>query len=73
MQKLVYVSNSRDFTEQRNVNDNKYLARINELLDQGWNICHMTPNATEVSNSQNPKQNETFAMWVLLEKSEEQK
>jgi len=72
MQKLVYVSNSRDFTEQRNVNDNKYLAQINGFLEQGWNICHMTPNTVEVYNSQNPKQNETFAMWILLEKPGEQ-
>ena len=29
MQKVVYISNSRDFTEQNDINDNKYLVRIN--------------------------------------------
>ena len=72
MQKLVYVSNSRDFTEQGNINENKYLTHINGLLEQGWKVCHLTPNTVEVLNSQKPKQNETFAVWVLLEKPEEQ-
>ena len=31
MQKVVYISNSRDFTEQNDVNDNQYLVRINKL------------------------------------------
>ena len=32
MQKVVYISNSRDFSEQNDINDNKYLTRINKLL-----------------------------------------
>lgn len=35
MQKLVYLSNSRDYTEQGNINENKYFTHINELLYQG--------------------------------------
>lgn len=35
MQKLVYLSNSRDYSEQGNINDNKYFAHVNGLLDQG--------------------------------------
>ena len=31
--KVVYISNSRDYTEQNDVNDNKYLAHINKLLE----------------------------------------
>jgi len=33
----------------------------------------MTPNAVEILNSQKPKQNETFAVYVLLEKPDEPK
>ena len=29
MQKMVYLSNSRDYTEQGDVNENKYFARLN--------------------------------------------
>ena len=73
MQKLVYLSNSRDYTEQGNINENKYFVHINKLLDQGWKVAHMTPNAVEVVNSQRQDQNETFAVYVLLEKPDEQK
>ena len=72
MQKLVYVSNSRDYTEQGNINENKYFMHVNELLDQGWKLSHMTPNSIEILNSQEPKQNETFAVIALLEKPDEQ-
>jgi len=72
MQKLVYVSNSRDYTEQGNINDNKYFIHVNGLLDQGWKVSHMTPNAIEILNNQKPEQNETFAVVVLLEKPDEQ-
>ena len=71
MQKMVYLSNSRDYTEQGNINENKYFTHINQLLDQGWKVAHMTPNAVEILNSQKPKQNETFAVVVLLEKPDE--
>ena len=73
MQKLVYLSNSRDYTEQGNINENLYFKNINELLDKGWKVSHMTPNTVEIINSQKPKQNETFAVYVLLEKPDEQK
>ena|GEM_PF-5360959 len=32
MQKLVYISNSRDYTEQKGVNENKYLLHINDIV-----------------------------------------
>ena len=35
MQKLVYLSNSRDYSEQGNINENKYFKEINGLLEQG--------------------------------------
>ena len=28
MQKVVYISNSRDYTEQNDINDNKYLTPV---------------------------------------------
>jgi len=73
MQKLVYLSNSRDYAEQGNINENKYFTHINELLEQGWKVANLTPNTFEILNSQKPKQNETFAVYVLLEKPDEQK
>lgn len=36
MQKVVYISNSRDLTEQNDINENIYLKRINKLLEEGW-------------------------------------
>jgi len=33
MQKLVYLSNSRDFSERGNINDNQYFTQINALLN----------------------------------------
>lgn len=38
MQKLVYLSNSRDYTEQGNINENKYFTHVNNLLDEGWKV-----------------------------------
>ena len=73
MEKLVYLSNSRDYTEQGNINENQYFKHINELLDQGWKVSRMTPNVVEILNREKPKQNETFAVYVLLEKPDEQK
>ena len=72
MQKLVYVSNSRDYTEQGNINENKYFTQINGLLEQGWKVAQVIPNVTEILSSQKPKQNETFAALVVLEKADEQ-
>jgi hypothetical protein len=73
MQKLVYLSNSRDYTEQGNINENKYFTHINGLLDGGWKVSHITPNIVEVDREHNLAHKETFAAFVLLEKSDEQK
>lgn len=71
MQKLVYLSNSRDYTEQGNINENKYFTRVNELLDQGWKVAHITHDVVELDDNHNPSRNETFVAFVLLEKHEE--
>ena len=73
MQKLVYLSNSRDYTEQGDINENKFFIRINELLGQGWKVSHITPNEVEIDSNQKQDRRETFAAFVLLEKSDEQK
>ncbi len=73
MQKLVYLSNSRDYTEQGNINENKYFSHINSLLDQGWKVSNLTHNVVEVNENQNSFHKETFVAFVLLEKSEEDK
>ena len=72
MQKVVYISNSRDFTEQNDVNDNQYLVRINKLLEEGWVISQLNPYTVDVD----PKlegylHKETFVSFVVLEKPEE--
>lgn len=71
MQKIVYISNSRDYTEQQDINENKYLVRINELLAEGWVVAQMNPHTVEVD----PKldsylHKETFVSFVILEKPE---
>jgi hypothetical protein len=73
MQKIVYISNSRDYTEQRDINENQYLIRINNLLEEGWTITQMNPYVVEVD----PKlehflHKETFVSFVVLEKPNEQ-
>ena len=73
MQKLVYLSNSRDYDEQGNINENKFFLHINELLDQGWKVSHLTPNEVEIGSTTRPGQRETFAAFVLLERPDEQK
>ena len=73
MQKLVYLSNSRDYTEQGDINENKFFVRINELLDQGWTVSHLTPNEVSIFNNEKPECRETFVAFVLLEKPDEQK
>ncbi|MCL2545065.1 MAG: hypothetical protein FWE77_04020 [Clostridia bacterium] len=73
MQKLAYLSNSRDYTEQGNVNENKYFTHINGLLDQGWKVSHVTQNVVEIDDNQNPSRKETFVAFVLLEKPDEEK
>ncbi len=54
MQKLIYLRNSRDYTEQGNINENKYFTNINSLLDQGWQVAHITHDAVEIDDNQNP-------------------
>lgn len=71
MQKLVYLSNSRDYAEQNNVNDNKYFTHINDLLSKGWKVCNMTHDVITTELIQNGMRNETYFSFVLLEKSDE--
>ena len=75
MQKLVYLSNSRDYTEQGDINENKYFTRINKLLDEGWTIAHVLPNTIpfELEIEQKNEHKESVVALVLLEKSDEQK
>ena len=70
MQKLVYLSNSRDYTEQGSINENKYFTHINELLDDGWKDAHITHNVVEIDSSKEPSRKENFVAFVLLEKDE---
>ncbi len=70
MQKLVYLSNSRDYTEQGNINENKYFTNINNLLEDGWKVSHITHDVVEIDDNQNPSRKETFVAFVLLEKGE---
>ena len=73
MQKLVYLSNSRDFTQQGDINENKYFRHINELLEQGWTVAHALPNLFQVEQDEEQKsiQKESIAAIVLLEKPDE--
>ena len=74
MQKIVYISNSRDFTEQKDINDNKYLVRINKLLEEGWTVSQMNPYTVEVDPKlENYLHKETFVSFVILEKPQESK
>ena len=70
MQKLVYLSNSRDYTEQGNINENKYFTNINNLLEDGWKVSHITHDVVEIDDNQNPSRKETFVAFVLLERGE---
>lgn len=72
MQKLVYLSNSRDYSEQGNINDNIYFAYVNGLLDQGWKVAHMTHDVLATDPDQTTHK-ETYVSFVLLEKSDEEK
>lgn len=71
MQKVVYISNSRDYNEQNDVNDNKYLVRINKLLEDGWTISQMNMRTVDVDPKlDNYLHKETLVSFVILEKSE---
>ena len=71
MQRIVYISNNRDYDEQNDINDNKYMTRINQLLEEGWTVSQMNPQTVDVD----PKlegflHKETFVSFVILEKAE---
>ncbi|MCM1334704.1 MAG: hypothetical protein NC084_11050 [Bacteroides sp.] len=70
MQKLVYLSNSRDYTEQGSINENKYFTHINGLLNDGWRVAHITHDIVELDSS-DPSRKESFVAFVLLEKDDE--
>lgn len=73
MQKLVYLSNSRDYTEQGSINENKYFTHINQLLDDGWKVAHITHDVVEIDSGNEPSRKESFVAFVLLEKDAEEK
>lgn len=71
MQRVVYISNSRDFTEQKDINDNQYLVRINQLLEDGWVISQMNTQTVDVDpRLENFLHKETLVSFVILEKRE---
>jgi len=73
MQKLVYLSNSRDFTNQKDVNENRYFKQINELLEQGWTVANALPNllSFDLEPEQKSKNQESTVAFVVLEKPDE--
>jgi len=74
MQKLVYLSNSRDYTEQKDINENKYIVSINKLLEEGWAISQINPHTVDVDPKlDNYLHKETLVAFVLLEKTDEGK
>ena len=71
MQKVVYISNSRDLTEQNDINENIYLKRINKLLEQGWVVSQMNTQTVDVDPKlENYLHKETLVSFVILEKPE---
>ena len=71
MQKVVYISNSRDFTEQNDINENIYLKRINKLLEEGWVVSQMNTQTEDVDPKlENYLHKETLVSFVILEKPE---
>jgi len=75
MQKVVYLSNSRDYTEQGNINENRYFKQVNDLLAEGWTISAPTPTlkayVLNIQPNQEPFNKETLAAFVVLEKPDE--
>lgn len=72
MQKVVYISNSRDPSEQTDVNENQYLTRLNRLLEDGWTVSQMNTQTVDVD----PKlegylHKETLVSFVILEKPDQ--
>ena len=71
MQKVVYISNSRDLTEQNDINENIYLKRINTLLEEGWVVSQMNTQTVDVDPKlENYLHKETLVSFVILEKPE---
>ena len=71
MQKVVYISNSRDLTEQNDINENIYLKRINKLLEEGWVVSQMNTQTVDVGPKlENYLHKETLVSFVILEKPE---
>ena len=71
MQKVVYISNSRDFAEQNDINVNIYLKRINKLLEEGWVVSQMNTQTVDVDPKlENYLHKETLVSFVILEKPE---
>ena len=71
MQKVVYISNSRDFTEQNDINENIYLKRINKLLEEGWVVSQMNTQTVDVDPKlENYLHKETLVSFVILKKPE---
>ena len=71
MQKVVYISNSRDFTEQNDINENIYLKRINKLLEEGWVVSQINTQTVDVDPKlENYLHKETLVSFVILEKPE---
>lgn len=68
---MVYLSNSRDYTEQGNINENKYFANVNNLLDDGWKVTHITQGILKSNQCQNISPAESFVAFVLLEKEDD--
>ncbi len=71
MQKVVYISNSRDLAEKTDVNENKYLARINKLLEDGWTVAQMNTQTVDVDpRLDGCLHKETLVSFVILEKNQ---
>lgn len=71
MQKVVYISNSRDLAEQNDINENIYLKRINKLLEEGWVVSQMNTQTVDVDPKlENYLHKETLVSFVILEKPE---
>ncbi len=70
MQKIVYLSNSRDYSEQGNINENKYFTQVNNLLEEGWKVIHVTHEVLEIDANKNMTQRESLVAFLLLEKDE---
>ena len=71
MQKIVYLSNGRDYTAQDDINENRYFTRVNQLLEDGWKVSHMTHDVLGIDISENAVRKESLVALVILEKEDE--